>query len=54
MEYIFLLAAIAAAIHAFSFAQWLGYSGNKSGRIIILFLIILSLGVPVYRMMTVP
>jgi hypothetical protein len=54
MEYIFLLAAIAAAIHAYSFARWLGNNGNPSGTIIVLFLIMLSLGVPVYRMLTAP
>lgn len=54
MEYILLLAAIAAAIHAFSFARWLGHNGNKAGTILVLFLIMLSLGVPVYRMVTAP
>lgn len=54
MEYIFLLATISAAIHAYSFAQWLGNNGNKSGAIFVGFLILFSLGVPVYRMMTAP
>jgi hypothetical protein len=54
MEYIFLIAAIAAAIHACSFARWLWNNDNKSGTIIVSFLIVISLGVPVYRMMTLP
>ncbi len=54
MEYIFLLAAVAAAIHAYSFGQWLGRNGNKLGTLVIVFLIIVSLGVPVYRMLTAP
>jgi len=54
MEYIFLFAAIAAAIHAYSFGRWLGHNGNKSGTLFILFLIMISLGVPVFRIMTAP
>lgn len=54
MEYILLLASIAAAVHAYSFARWLGHNGNKAGAIFVLFLITLSLGVPVYRMITAP
>jgi len=54
MEYIFLLAAIAASIHAYSFARWLGHNGNKSGKLLIMFLIMLALGVPVYRMLIAP
>lgn len=54
MEYIFSLASMVAAIHAYSFAQWLGHNGNKSGTIFVVFLIMLSLGVPVYRIMTLP
>ena len=52
MDYIFLIATIAASIHAYSFARWLGHNGNRTGTILVLFLIFLSLGVPVYRIMT--
>ncbi len=54
MEYVFLVATIAAAIHAYSFAQWLGNNGNKSGAIFVVFLIMFSLGLPVYRMLNMP
>jgi uncharacterized membrane protein YjdF len=54
MEYIFLLAAVAAGLHAYSFARWLLRDKNKSGAILVLFLIMLSLGVPVYRIMMSP
>ena len=37
MQYIFLLASIAAAIHAYSFARWLGRNGNKSVNICFVF-----------------
>lgn len=54
MEYVFLLAAGAGGIHAYSFARWLLQNENKPGAILVLVLIMLSLGIPVYRIITSP
>jgi hypothetical protein len=54
MEYIFLLAAVAGGVHAYSFARWLLQNENKPGAILVLLLIMLSLGVPIYRISTSP
>jgi len=54
MNYLLLLAALIAAIHAYSFAHWLSLNDNKSGSILVMFIIFLALGVPIYRMVTAP
>ncbi|TWH51858.1 hypothetical protein [Sporomusa sp. KB1] len=51
MDNVFMLAAVAAAIHAYSYARWLWQEGNKPGGILVALLIMLSLGVPIYRLM---
>jgi hypothetical protein len=49
MDYLFLLAAVLAAIYGYTFALWLGKNGNKVGAIGVFVLIVISLALPIYR-----
>jgi len=53
-EYIFLLAGLAAGFHAFTFARWLRQNGNQPGAAAVLLLVLLSLAVPIYRIIMAP
>jgi hypothetical protein len=54
MEYIFLIAAGAAAIHAITYGYWLKQNGNKVGAAGVFIITVLALAIPVYRMMIAP
>lgn len=53
VEYLFLLIAGLASIHAYSFAQWLWKNGNSLGAVGIYVLIIIALSLPLYRIISV-
>ena len=49
MDYIFLISAMFAGIHGYTFARWLGGEGNTLGAVGVSVLIALTLALPVYR-----
>lgn len=52
MNYFFLLAAVLAGIHAYTFARWLRKEGNTLGTVGICLLIAICLALPLYRIIT--
>jgi drug/metabolite transporter superfamily protein YnfA len=51
IDYLFLAAALFAAIHAFSYAVWLRRNGNIRGAIYVFVLIVIAVVLPVYQIM---
>jgi multidrug transporter EmrE-like cation transporter len=49
MNYMFLAAAILSGIHGYTFCQWLWKNGNSLGAIGVLVLILISVALPIYR-----
>lgn len=49
MNYFFLIAALLAGIHGYTFARWLWQEGNGLGAIGVSILIAISLVLPIYR-----
>jgi len=49
MNYAFLVTAVLAGIHGYTFARWLWQQGNKVGAIGVSILIAASLALPIYR-----
>ncbi len=51
-EYIYVIGALLAGFHALTYARWLRLNGNKTGAYGVLILILISLILPVYRLLT--
>lgn len=49
MIYLFLIAAVLAGIHGYTFARWLRQKGNTKGAIGVAILTAVSLALPIYR-----
>lgn len=47
---ILLLASIATAFYALTFARWLMLEGNKQGGYVVFVVVMLAVALPVYRM----
>lgn len=54
MDYVYILAAIAAGIHTLSYGVWIMKQGNKVGAIFLYGLVMLSIGLTVHKIMTSP
>ncbi|GBG56879.1 hypothetical protein SPFL3102_02387 [Sporomusaceae bacterium FL31] len=52
MQNYMLLFVVFAALHAMTYSRWLMKNGNKTGAIGVYVLILLSLALPIYRMVT--
>ncbi len=52
MGYLFLLVAGVVSIHAYTFARWLWKNGNVSGAVGVYMLVIISLALPLYRIIS--
>lgn len=50
-EYIYIIAALLAGFHALTYARWLRMNGNKTGAFGVLVIILISLILPVYRLL---
>lgn len=50
-EYIYIFAALLAGFHALTYARWLRLNGNKTGAYGVLVIILISLVLPVYRLL---
>lgn len=53
MNYLFLVAAILAGIHGYTFARCLWQQGHTSGALGVSVLIVASLALPIYRIISV-
>ena len=51
MDYYFLLAAVLTGIHGYTFAQWLWKGENMLGAVGVFVLIVISVMLPVYRIL---
>lgn len=49
-DYIYLFASLLAGFYAMTYARWLRKNGNKTGAFGVLAIILLSLILPVYRL----
>ena len=49
MNYIFLIAAVLAGIHGYTFARWLWQKGNTLGAVGVSVLIAVCLALPIYQ-----
>lgn len=47
-----LLVVVIAALHAMTYSRWLMHNGNKPGAVGVYVIILLSLALPVYRLVT--
>lgn len=54
MEYFYLIAALVAGVHAYTYGQWLKTQGNRAGAVAVFLLVVLSVALPVYRIITAP
>jgi hypothetical protein len=52
VETLFLIAAIGAAIHSYTYGHWLIKNGNKRGAIGVYAITVITVAVPLYRIMT--
>ncbi len=52
MNYLFVLAAVLAGIHACTFAYWLWRKGNTLGALGVCILIAINLALPIYRIVS--
>lgn len=50
MQSYLLLFVVVAALHAMTYSRWLMKSGNKAGAIGVYAIILVSLALPIYRM----
>jgi hypothetical protein len=51
-EYLYVIAALLAGFHALTYARWLRKNGNKTGAFGVLAIVLLSLALPVYRLLS--
>jgi len=49
MNYFYVVAAVLAGIHGYTFARWLWQQGNIVGAVGVSILIVASLALPIYR-----
>ena len=49
MDYLFLIAAILAGFHSYTFSQWLWRNKNRTGAVGVLLLVIICTAIPVFR-----
>lgn len=54
MDYLVLAAALVAGFHACTYAGWLKKTGNKPGAVGVVVLIVVSLALPVFRLIRSP
>ncbi len=52
MNYAYLIIGILAAVHAFSYGYWLMKNSNFFGGLVVFVIVMASLALPVYRLMT--
>jgi len=52
VNYLFVLAAVLAAIHACTFACWLWRKGNTLGAVGVGILVAINLALPIYRIVS--
>lgn len=52
MQNFILLFVVVAALHAMTYSRWLMRNGNKAGAIGVYAIILVSLALPIYRMVT--
>lgn len=48
MKYIFMISAIIASYHAYTFAKWLKEGGNRKAMLAVYLFILICLGLPIY------
>lgn len=53
MDYLFLAVAILSGFHGYTFSQWLWKNENISGAVGVFLLIIISIALPIFRIMNV-
>ncbi len=54
MNYLVVVVALVAGFHAYTYAKWLKENGNKTGAAGVIMLILLSLALPVFRLIQTP
>jgi len=52
VNYLFVIVATLAGIHAYTFARWLWQEGNTLGAVGVYILIAISLALPIYQIIT--
>jgi len=54
MKYFYIIAAILAAAHAFTFGRWLIKNGNKPGAFFVYVVVVTCLVLPLFQIITAP
>lgn len=49
MDYLYIVIDVAAGFYAYTYAKWLRQNGNALGALAVIFLVVISLTVPIYR-----
>lgn len=54
MDYMYLIVAILAGVHAYTYGRWLKGQGNKLGAFAVYLLTAATVALPIYRLITAP
>lgn len=54
MDYIYLIAAVLVSINAFSYGLWIKKNGNLPGAIFVFCLVMVCIGLPIFKIMKGP
>jgi hypothetical protein len=52
--YVFIIAAVGAAAHAYMFGRWLFKNGNMPGALVVYLIAVTCIALPVYRYIIAP
>ena len=52
MDYFYIVVDVVAGIYAYTYARWLRREGNALGAFGVILLLVLSIAVPIYRIVT--
>lgn len=54
MDYFYIFSGIIAGIYAYTYAQTLREDKNVAGAVLVMLMVLVSIGLPVYRILTRP
>lgn len=54
MDYFYIFSGIVAGIYAYTYAKTLWEDKNTAGAALVVFMVLVSIGLPVYRILTRP
>lgn len=52
MDYFYIVVEVVAGFYAYTYAKWLRQHGNALGALAVICLVVISLAVPIYRIVS--